>query len=174
MRVDYDVNQPMEVLIEQINNAVNVATEADNPYLAEQVVTTAYNLVFKTGMFADNCKLWMRRSAGEKLGSNLRHTSPWTINKSANHSRHLRVRDTTPPTMRLYKPPIISFGFSPRSRCVHLEFTIHQFFIIPQSWQWEPYSAWDKEEISIRRRTKDDLKRPSQRLKWQSATQKPT
>ena len=66
MHADYDVNQPMEVLIKQIDNAVNMATEADNPYLAEQVVTAAYNLFFKTGIFTDDCKLWRRRVAGNK------------------------------------------------------------------------------------------------------------
>ena len=58
MRTDYDVNQPMVFIIEQIDDAVDMAAVANNPYSAEQVVTAAYNLVFKTGMFADNCKLW--------------------------------------------------------------------------------------------------------------------
>ena len=66
MRVDYDVNQPMEVLIEQIEDAVNMAATDDNSYSAEQVVTVAYNLVLKTGMFVDDCKLWRRRGAGDK------------------------------------------------------------------------------------------------------------
>ena len=35
MRADYDVNQPMEVLIKQIDNAVDMAAASDNPYSAE-------------------------------------------------------------------------------------------------------------------------------------------
>ena len=66
MCADYDVNQPMEVLIERIDNTVDMADAAYNPYLVEQVVTATYNLVFKTVMFADNCKLWRRRVAGDK------------------------------------------------------------------------------------------------------------
>ena len=54
MRADYDVNQPMEVLIEQIDDAVDIAAADKNPYSAEQVVTAAYNLVFKTGIFAND------------------------------------------------------------------------------------------------------------------------
>ena len=66
MRADYDVNQPMEVLIKQIKDAVDMAAVADNPYSDELVVIAAYNLVFKTGMFADNFRLWRRRVAGDK------------------------------------------------------------------------------------------------------------
>ena len=67
MRANYNVNQPMEVPIEQIDNEVDMVAAADNPYSAEQVVTAAYNLVFKTGMFADDCKLWRRQVAGDKI-----------------------------------------------------------------------------------------------------------
>ena len=41
MRTDYDVNQPMEVLVGQINDAVDIEVASDNPYSTEQVVTTA-------------------------------------------------------------------------------------------------------------------------------------
>ena len=58
MRADYDVNQPMEVFIEQIDDAVDIMDTADNPCSAEQLVTVAYKLVFKTGIFADDCKMW--------------------------------------------------------------------------------------------------------------------
>ena len=43
-----------------------MAAAANNPYSAEQVVTAAYNLFFKTGIFAEDCKLWRRRIAGDK------------------------------------------------------------------------------------------------------------
>ena len=54
MRADYDMNQPMEFLIKQINDAVDIAAAADNLYSVEQVVTAAYNLVFKPGMFSND------------------------------------------------------------------------------------------------------------------------
>ena len=66
MRADYYVNQPMEVLIESIDNAVDMTAAADKPYSAEQVVTAAYNLFFKAGMFVEDCKLWRRQNAGDK------------------------------------------------------------------------------------------------------------
>ena len=65
-RAEYNVNQPVEFLINQIDDSVDIAAAAVNPYLAEQVVTIAYNLVFKTGMFADDCKMWSRRDPADK------------------------------------------------------------------------------------------------------------
>ena len=62
MRADYDVNQPMGVLIEQIDIAVDIAATANNPYSAEQVVTSGYNLIFKSSMFAKDCKIWRCRN----------------------------------------------------------------------------------------------------------------
>ena len=67
MRADYDMNQPMEVLIEKIDNSVDITAAADNPYSAEQMVTVAYNAVFKTGMFADDCKMWRRRDPSNNI-----------------------------------------------------------------------------------------------------------
>ena len=66
MRADYDVNQPMEVLIDKIDDAMEIVDAANNPYSAEQVVTAAYNLVFKTGMFADDYKMRRRRDPADK------------------------------------------------------------------------------------------------------------
>ena len=66
MLANYDVNQPMEVLLEQIDDDVDIVAAADNQYSAEQVVTVAYNLAFKTGMFADNCKMLRRRDPADK------------------------------------------------------------------------------------------------------------
>ena len=54
MRADYDVNQPMENPYRKIDDAIDIATTANNLYSAFQVVTAAYILVFKTAMFAGN------------------------------------------------------------------------------------------------------------------------
>ena len=32
----------------------------------EQIITIAFQLVFKTGLFLDNCKLWKRRPVADK------------------------------------------------------------------------------------------------------------
>ena len=66
MRADYNVNQPMEFLIRQIDDAMEIAAASNNLYSAEQVVTANYNLVFKTGMFSDDCKMWRRCDPADK------------------------------------------------------------------------------------------------------------
>ena len=66
MRADYSMNQPMEVLIDKINNTMDIAAAANNPYSAEQLVTAAYNIVFKTGMFANDCLMRRRHDPANK------------------------------------------------------------------------------------------------------------
>ena len=56
MKESYDPNQPPELLIQQIQDAVDYAAHANCPYLPEQFVTAAYNLVNQTGMFDHNLK----------------------------------------------------------------------------------------------------------------------
>ena len=86
MKADYNVNQPIEVLIDQIDDAVDMAAAADAPYTPVQVVTTAYTLVFKTGMFADDCKLWRRMAAAQKT---------WTEFKRVFTLAHQELREST-------------------------------------------------------------------------------
>jgi hypothetical protein len=66
MKADWDPNQPIEVLIDQIDDAIDMAAAANNPYTPEQVVLIAYNLVFKTGLFEEECKLWRRRTTANR------------------------------------------------------------------------------------------------------------
>eukprot|EP00957_Ditylum_brightwellii_P111179 8477491-Ditylum_brightwellii.AAC.1 len=47
MKKDYDVMLPIEHLAEQIETTVTVAGNANQPYTAAQVLSIAYNLVFK-------------------------------------------------------------------------------------------------------------------------------
>ena len=44
----------MEVLIEKIDDAVDIVATDETPYSAEQLVTAAYNLVFKPGTFSND------------------------------------------------------------------------------------------------------------------------
>lgn len=62
MTAPWDPNQPFEFLVRQIQDAVDYAAHANTPYTAEQIVNTAYTLVFSTGVFEDECKAWRKRS----------------------------------------------------------------------------------------------------------------
>mgnify|MGYP002806862359 FL=1 len=66
MKADYDANQPIELFFDQIEDAVDFAAAGDCPYTPTQVTAIAYQLVFKTGLFHDECKLWKRRIAADK------------------------------------------------------------------------------------------------------------
>ena len=65
MNAPYDPNEPFEVLIDQIEDAIDYAAAGNMPYTPTQIVNTAYNLLFDTGVFADECKEWRKRPAAE-------------------------------------------------------------------------------------------------------------
>ena len=54
------MNLSIKALFEQIEDAVEYAANGRTPFTNEQVVSTAYMLVAKTGMFTDKCKVWRR------------------------------------------------------------------------------------------------------------------
>jgi hypothetical protein len=58
MKQPCDVNQPIKVLHEQIEDAVEFAAAGQTPYSLEQVLSIAYQLIFRTGIFSDDCKIW--------------------------------------------------------------------------------------------------------------------
>eukprot|EP00957_Ditylum_brightwellii_P199958 15243390-Ditylum_brightwellii.AAC.2 len=69
---DYDATLPIEHLAEQIEMAVMIAGNANQPYTAAQVLSIAYNLVFKTGVYTDACKEWRNMAAADKIWPNFK------------------------------------------------------------------------------------------------------
>jgi hypothetical protein len=67
MKQQCDVNQPIEVMYKQIDDAIEFAAAGQSPYTPAQVINTAYQLVFRTGIFADDCKIWKRRAVASKM-----------------------------------------------------------------------------------------------------------
>jgi hypothetical protein len=61
MKQPCDVNQPIEVLFKQIEDAIEFAAAGASPYTPAQILNIAYQLIFRTGIFADDCKLWKRQ-----------------------------------------------------------------------------------------------------------------
>jgi hypothetical protein len=62
----YDPNLPIETLFDQIENCIDYAAAGLSPYSTEQVTNNAYQLIFATGMFIDDCKIWKRHDAAYK------------------------------------------------------------------------------------------------------------
>jgi hypothetical protein len=66
MQKPWDPNTPFETLIEQIEDAMEVADAATQAYTDAQVLTLAYTLVYNTGLYFDECKAWNAKSAADK------------------------------------------------------------------------------------------------------------
>ena len=66
MKAGYDVNQPIETLFRQIENAIDYASAGNTPYTPAQVLAIAYQIVFQTGIFPDDCRDWKRQTAAHK------------------------------------------------------------------------------------------------------------
>ena len=66
MKAPYDVNLPIETFFDQIEDAIEYASAGNAPFTPVQVVNTAYNVIFTTGMFNDDCKIWKRKPAAAK------------------------------------------------------------------------------------------------------------
>ena len=72
LRAPYDANQPIETIIDQVKTAVEYAAADNTPYSPAQVVDTAYQLVFQTDLFNNNCKVWKRQEAAYKTWANFK------------------------------------------------------------------------------------------------------
>ena len=69
---DLDPNTPFKLLIDQIESAQEFAQDGNQPYTPQQILTQAYNLVYKTGMFFDDCKDWINKPAPDKTWPNFK------------------------------------------------------------------------------------------------------
>ena len=56
MRATWDPNSPFDCLVKQIKNGHDYANNGGQPYTAEQLLCIAYTLVFKTGLYFEDCK----------------------------------------------------------------------------------------------------------------------
>ena len=62
------------MLFDQIEDAQDYASAPGQPYTNNQLLTTAYNLIYATGLFFDNCKAWNRLPANQKAMENFKIT----------------------------------------------------------------------------------------------------
>ena len=74
LKEKWDANTPIEMLFDQIEDAQDFAAAAGQPYSNNQLLTTAYNLVYATGLFFDDCKAWNRLPANQKTMENFKTT----------------------------------------------------------------------------------------------------
>ena len=68
----WDPNTPFEFLIDQIEECIEIADAGGQPFTPTQILNTAYTLVYNTGMYFDECKLWRPKLPADKTWANFK------------------------------------------------------------------------------------------------------
>ena len=85
LKLPYEATDTMEVLFDQIEDAIEFADNAEQPYSPEQVLRIAYNLIFKCGEFERECEKWTEKPTNDKT---------WANFKTHFTRAHKRMRDS--------------------------------------------------------------------------------
>jgi hypothetical protein len=84
-KAPYDANLPIETLFTQIETSMEYAAAGNTPYTPAQIVANGFQIIFATGMFHDDCKIWNRKPAADKT---------WIPFKTFFARAHREFRDT--------------------------------------------------------------------------------
>ena len=105
MRSKWDPNSPFDCLINQIEDGQDYAEDGGQPYTTELLLCIAYTLVFKTGLYFEECKQWNNCLAPEKTWANFKtqlhnaqrllHDQLRTTKQAGFHSNHANHKTTT-------------------------------------------------------------------------------
>jgi hypothetical protein len=110
LHAPYDPNQPIEMLLQQIQDARAFAVAGGQSYGAAMIVNVAYTLVFNTGLFPDACRAWQSRAIAGKMWAQfkldfdtahreLRLTNQ-TAHQSGLHSANMMIEQVREETMQ--------------------------------------------------------------------------
>jgi hypothetical protein len=83
MRTPYKTDQPIEVLIAQLEDTVDYASAGGQAYLTQQIVNLAYSLMFSTGSYNIMCREWHQRPLVDKTWANFKLHFTVAYNKMA-------------------------------------------------------------------------------------------
>ena len=72
MRATWDPNSPFNCLVKQIEDGQDYADDGGQPYTAEQLLRIAYTLVFKTGLYFEDCITWNTRPTNQHTWDNFK------------------------------------------------------------------------------------------------------
>ena len=75
MRALWDPKSPFDCLVQQLEDGQDYADNGGQPYTADQLLRIAYTLVFKTGLYFEDCKAWNAKPSNEKPGQISKHIS---------------------------------------------------------------------------------------------------
>ena len=80
----WDSNSPFDCLVQQLEDGQDYADNGGQPYTADQLLRIAYTLVFKTGLYFEDCKPWNAKPNNEKT---------WTTFKTHFHRSQRLLHD---------------------------------------------------------------------------------
>ena len=66
MNLLHNINEPFDLIIKKIETAVDFADSRKVPHTPDQVVTTAYSLIFSMGYFNNECHRWNQKPEASK------------------------------------------------------------------------------------------------------------
>ena len=72
MNTPYDVNLPIEVLFDQIEDGMDYADAGNHPFTPAQIVMKGQQLIQETGMFPDDMKVWKRLPDNDRTWARLK------------------------------------------------------------------------------------------------------
>ena len=72
MRSLWDPNSPFDCVIQQLEDGQDYANNGGQPYTTDQLLHIAYTLVFKTGLYFEDCKAWNAKPNNEKTWTNFK------------------------------------------------------------------------------------------------------
>jgi hypothetical protein len=72
LNTSYDRNQPIESLFWKIQDVRAFAIAGGQPYGDAMIFNVAYTLVFNTGLFPDDCRMWQVLPAAQKTWTNIK------------------------------------------------------------------------------------------------------
>ena len=66
LRALWDPNSPFDCLFQQLEDGQDYTDDDGQPYTADQLLHITYTLVFKTGLYFEDCKAWNAKPNNEK------------------------------------------------------------------------------------------------------------
>lgn len=75
MKTTYYPSQPIDILFDQIKDAVELTDAADAAYTTFQIIAIAYNCLFQIGLYAEASLTWRRQADAYKTWPQERETN---------------------------------------------------------------------------------------------------
>ena len=128
MRSLWDPNSPFDCLVQQLEDGQDYANDGSQPYTTDQLLRIAYTLVFKTGLYFEDCKAWNAKPNNEKTWTNFKahfhcaqrllrdqlHTTK-QAGFTSNIAIHPQPNETQPPPE--YREALVNLATSAATDC---------------------------------------------------------